>query len=93
MKKYQTEGERELDAHDTAGLFRRAGFEVRAEVYDFGSSLLAGLLPGWRFGYTCARRLDDWLLMSKTLRKLGSNFEIIARRPAIRALGTRLAPE
>ncbi|MGE5569020.1 MAG: methyltransferase domain-containing protein [Rhodospirillales bacterium] len=81
MKKYQTEGERELSPEATAGLFRRAGFEVRSEMYDFGSSPLAGLFPGWRFGYVCARRLDDWLLRVPVLRRIGSNFEIIARRP------------
>jgi SAM-dependent methyltransferase len=78
MKKYQTADEREMEAAATAGLFRRAGFEVRTEVYDFGSSPLAGLLPGWRFGYRVARALDDVLLRSAALRRRGSNFELVA---------------
>jgi SAM-dependent methyltransferase len=78
MKKYQTPDERELEAAATAGLFRRAGFETRTEVYDFGSSPLAGLLPGWRFGYRVARALDDVLLRLPALRRRGSNFELIA---------------
>jgi SAM-dependent methyltransferase len=79
MKKYQTPDERELEAAATAGLFRRAGFEVHTEVYDFGSSPLAGLLPGWRFGYRAARALDDVLLKSASLRRRGSNFELWGR--------------
>jgi SAM-dependent methyltransferase len=79
MKKYQTENERELDAQSTAGLFERAGFEVRREMYDFGSSPLAGLFPGWRSGYLLARWLDDMLLKVPALRDRGSNFEIVAR--------------
>jgi SAM-dependent methyltransferase len=79
MKKYQTPDERELDAEATAGLFRRADFETIIELYDFGSSPLAGLLPGWRFGYRVARALDDVLLKSAALRRRGSNFELIAR--------------
>jgi SAM-dependent methyltransferase len=79
MKKYQTENERELDAQSTAGLFERAGFEVRREMYDFGSSPLAGLFPGWRSGYLMTRRIDDLLLKIPALRERGSNFEIVAR--------------
>jgi SAM-dependent methyltransferase len=79
MKKYQTADERELDAAATAGLFRRAGFEVRTGVYDFASSPLAGLLPGWRFGYRVARALDDALLRLPPLRRRGSNFELVVR--------------
>ena len=79
MKKYQTPDERELDPQATAALFRDAGFETRVEMYDFGSSPLAGLLPGWRAGYRAARRVDDWLLRFGPVRRRGSNFEIIAR--------------
>jgi SAM-dependent methyltransferase len=77
MKKYQTADERELEAEATAALFRRAGFEARTEIYDFGSSPLAGLFPGWRLGYRAARALDDVLLKSQALRRRGSNFELI----------------
>lgn len=82
MKKYQTADERELEAEESAALFRRAGFDVRIGMYDFGSSPLAGLLPGWRLGYRAARVLDDCLLRAPMLRKRGSNFELIAARGA-----------
>ena len=51
MKRYQTEDERELEADATAALFQAAGWKTRTAMYDFGSSPLAGLFPGW------ARRL------------------------------------
>jgi SAM-dependent methyltransferase len=80
MKRYQTEDERELDAEATAAHFRTAGWETRTAMYDFGSSPLAGLLPGWGAGYGMARHVDDWLLRVPALARLGSNFEVIARR-------------
>ena len=79
MKRYQTPDEHELDPERTGGLFRRAGFEASVSTYDFGSSPLAGLLPGWRAGYRAARALDDLLLRAAPFRRLGSNFEIVAR--------------
>jgi SAM-dependent methyltransferase len=79
MKRYQTEDERELEAEATAAFFRVAGWEARVEMYDFGSSPLAGLLPGWGAGYRMARKLDDWLLRVPALERRGSNFEVIAR--------------
>jgi len=79
MKKYQTPDERELSPEATADLFGAAGLRPRVEIYDFGSSPLAGLFPGWRMGYRAARKLDDWLLRMPPLRRRGSNFEIIAR--------------
>ena len=86
MKRYQTEDERELEPAPTAALFRGAGFDVRIEMYDFGSSPLAGLLPGWQTGYRMARWLDDRLLRFAALRRRGSNFEIVARRQPAAAL-------
>jgi len=80
MKKYQTADERELDPDGTADLFRKAGFQVRQEFYDFASSPLAGVFPGWRWGYSLARALDDSILRVPALSRLGSNFEIIARQ-------------
>ena len=80
MKKYQTPDERELDPRFTVGLFRLAGFDARAEMYDFTSSPLAGLFPGWDSGYRAARILDDAILRVPPLRSLGSNFEILALR-------------
>jgi hypothetical protein len=80
MKKYQSADERELDADATAAIFRRAGFDVRLDMYDFGSSPLAGLFPGWRAGYRAARAMDDVLLRAPVLRRRGSNFELIVGR-------------
>jgi len=79
MRRYQTPDERELDAERTADLFRKVGFDARVEMYDFGSSPLAGLLPGWQAGYRAARRLDDLVLRIPWLRERGSNFEVVAR--------------
>jgi SAM-dependent methyltransferase len=79
MKRYQTPDERELDPQRTVGLFRAAGFEAHVEMYDFGSSPLAGLLPGWQVGYRAARKLDDWLLRLPALWRRGSNFEVVGR--------------
>ncbi|HWB84725.1 MAG TPA: class I SAM-dependent methyltransferase [Bryobacteraceae bacterium] len=79
MKRYQTPDERELEPEATATLFRQAGFDVMRKTYDFGSSPLAGLFPGWRAGYRAARAADNWLLRVPVLRAAGSNFEVIAR--------------
>ena len=81
MRKYQSPDERELDAGSTAGLFAHAGFDTRTDFYDFVSSPLAGLLPGWEMGYRLARRLDDIIVRVPLLGRLGSNFEVIARKP------------
>jgi len=78
MQRYQTEDERELEPEATLEMFRSAGFDARLEIYDFGSSPLAGLLPGWRAGYAMARRADNVLLRISPLRRMGSNFEIVA---------------
>jgi SAM-dependent methyltransferase len=79
MKRYQTEDERELEAEATAALFRAAGWETRVAMYDFGSSPLAGLFPGWGAGYRMARKLDNAILHVPALARRGSNFEVIAR--------------
>jgi len=79
MKRYQTPDERELEPEATVALFERAGLDVRIDMYDFGSSPLAGLFPGWRAGYRMARAVDDLLLKAAPLRRLGSNFELVAR--------------
>ena len=81
MRKYQSPGERQLRPRDTAGLFARAGFECRLEYYDFASSPLAGLFPAWASGYRVARRVDNWIVRVPWLKRMGSNFEIIARKP------------
>jgi SAM-dependent methyltransferase len=78
MKRYQTPDERELDPQATCELFRKAGLAAQASTYDFGSSPLAGLFPGWSAGYRAARTVDDLLLRFGPFRKLGSNFEIVS---------------
>jgi len=80
MRRYQTPDERELEPEATVALFRNAGWNARAETYDFWSSPFAGLFPGWRTGYRAARRLDDSILKMAPLRRVGSNFEVIANR-------------
>jgi len=79
MKRYQSPDERELDPSETGATFRAAGFDTRIETYDFGSSPVAGLFPGWRLGYQMARTLDDGILKLPLLPRYGSNFEVIAR--------------
>jgi hypothetical protein len=81
MRKYQSPDERELDASSTARLFAHAGLDTRIDFYDFVSSPLAGLLPGWEMGYRAARRVDDMIVRVPLLRRLGSNFEVIAHKP------------
>lgn len=81
MAKYQTEDERELALGRVTALFESAGFGVRGGYYDFGSTPLAGLLPGWAFGYRLARAADHVLVRTPVLRHWGSNFELIATRP------------
>ena len=80
MKRYQSPDERELEPESTCRIFRDAGLEARTEMYDFGSTPLAGLFPGWGWGYGFARELDDWLLGFGGFHRRGSNFEIIAQR-------------
>jgi SAM-dependent methyltransferase len=81
MKRYQTSDERELRPGDVRRIFTAAGFEARTVMYDFASSPLAGLLPGWSKTYLAARMLDDWILRVPGLRLFGSNFQLIARKP------------
>jgi SAM-dependent methyltransferase len=78
MKRYQTEDERELHPEATVEGFRRAGLDARLSIYDFGSSPLAGLFPGWRSGYLATRWIDDAILRTP-LRRWGSNFEVTVR--------------
>ena len=59
MKRYQTEDERELEAEQTAALFRAAGWET--QVCDVRLRVVAagGAVPGMGRGLPLARRLDD----------------------------------
>jgi hypothetical protein len=80
MRRYQSPDEQQLDPKRTAELFARAEFDCKTDFYDFISSPLAGLFPGWKFGYRASRVADDVILRVPLLRRLGSNFEIIARK-------------
>ena len=82
MKKHQSPDERELDGRRVARIFQAAGFSCRTGYYDFLSTPLAGLFTGWRAGYLGARRLDNLLVRVPGLRRVSSNFEIVARKPA-----------
>jgi cyclopropane fatty-acyl-phospholipid synthase-like methyltransferase len=78
MEKYQSPDERQLDPEESAEYFRSANFACRTSMYDFVSSPLAGLFPGWRTGYLAARALDELLIRTPGLNRLGSNFELLA---------------
>ena len=54
---------------------------ARVGYYDFLSSPLAGLFPGWRAGYTAARIGDDLITAIPLLQRCGSNFELVASLP------------
>ena len=64
-----------------AALFRSAGFDAGVNYYDFLSSPLAGLFPGWLRGYLMARIWDDYLIRVPLLQRIGSNFELVASLP------------
>lgn len=81
MRQYQTPDERELKPSAMLSLFADAGLQTRTGIYDFISSPLAGLLPSWGLGYRLARAADEALIRFPVLRALGSNFELIAKRP------------
>jgi hypothetical protein len=78
MQKYQSPDEHQLDSEETAQYFRSAAFTCQTSMYDFVSSPLAGLLPGWRGGYRAARVADEVLVRIPGLNRLGSNFELLA---------------
>lgn len=81
MRSYQSPDERELDRRQLERWFHDARFPCRIGMYDFVSSPLAGLFPRWRAGYRAARVIDELLIRTPLLARLGSNLEIIARRP------------
>ena len=79
MKKYQTPGERQLVASVVCELFRRHGLVVQDRMYDFLSTPLAGLFPQARAVYRLSRILDDVLVRTPLVGRMGSNFELVAR--------------
>jgi cyclopropane fatty-acyl-phospholipid synthase-like methyltransferase len=80
MARYQTADERQLQPEYTRTFFGPPLFQSRTSYYDFVSTPLAGLLPGWRKFYRAARTADELLIRTPLLKKLSSNFEIIATR-------------
>ena len=80
MRRYQTEGERQLSPYRTWEAFRRAGFDVKGSYYDFVSSPLAGLFPSWKSGYLITRSFDNVLIRVPVIRLISSNFEVVARK-------------
>ena len=89
MRKYQTPDERQLAPRATAKIFEDAGLACCVDYYDFVSSPLAGLLPGWRAGYRVARIVDELLVRTPGLRLAGSNFELIASAPTAGEISPR----
>jgi 2-polyprenyl-3-methyl-5-hydroxy-6-metoxy-1,4-benzoquinol methylase len=81
MRRYQTPDERELKPSQVVALFEEAGFTAHSSYYDFLSTPLAGLFPSWRSGYRAARLTDEAIIRVPLLRALGSNFELIAKKP------------
>ena len=79
MARYQSPNERQLAPATTAEHFTRAGLDARFEYYDFISTPLAGLFPGWRLGYRAMRGIDEALVRTPILNRASSNFEVVAR--------------
>ena len=79
MKKYQTPDERELHPANTVALFRNAGFKAHSRIYDFTSTPVAGLFPSSPSLYKAVRAADELLIRVPLLKRIGSNFELIAR--------------
>jgi SAM-dependent methyltransferase len=84
MARYQSPNERQLSPRETAAYFSKAGLEARFEYYDFVSTPLAGLFPGWRFGYKATRAMDEALVRTPLLKRASSNFEVVATKQASR---------
>jgi SAM-dependent methyltransferase len=80
MARYQSPNERQLAPGSTAEHFSKAGLDARFEYYDFISTPLAGLLPGWRLGYRATRAMDEALVRTPLLNRASSNFEVVARK-------------
>jgi SAM-dependent methyltransferase len=79
MKKYRSPDERELAPSRVLEQIAAHGFTGRIGIYDFLSTPLAGLFPGARGVYRLARVTDELLTRTPLLKRVGSNFEVIAR--------------
>jgi SAM-dependent methyltransferase len=80
MARYQSPNERQLAPKSTAEHFSKAGLDARFEYYDFISTPLAGLFPGWRSGYRATRAMDEALVRTPLLNRASSNFEVVAHK-------------
>jgi len=81
MAQYQTEDERQLAPGFARQFFASQPFHrVDTSYYDFVSTPLAGLFPSWNAAYRTARVLDELLIRTPALKKLSSNFEIVAKK-------------
>lgn len=80
MERYHSPGERELDPAWTLARVKQAGFEATVAWFDFWSTPVAGLWPESLSCYHMAWWIDRLLTRIPLLRRLGSNFEIVARK-------------
>jgi SAM-dependent methyltransferase len=80
MARYQSPNERQLVPGTTAAYFTDAGFDARFGYYDFLSTPLAGLFPGWQSGYRAMRGVDEALVRVPILNRASSNFEVVAHK-------------
>lgn len=78
MKKYQSADERELAPAALQRIFERNGLSARTQIYDFLSTPAAGLFPSSSGLYRATRWIDEILMRTPLLSRLGSNFELIA---------------
>jgi SAM-dependent methyltransferase len=80
MAQHQSPDERELDRGETRVRFEQAGLAVTASMYDFLSTPVAGLFPGSAWLYRATRLADEILTRAPLLGRLGSNFELAAKK-------------
>ncbi|MCW5981738.1 MAG: class I SAM-dependent methyltransferase [Bryobacteraceae bacterium] len=78
MKKYQSPDERELVPSALRAIFDRSGFDAAVRMYDYLSTPAAGLFPSSKTLYTLTRMVDEILIRTPLVRRLGSNFELVA---------------
>ncbi len=81
MARYQSPDERELSPSETRDRFERAGLHASLAMYDFLSTPLAGLFPGQAGLYRPSRLADEVLTRIPLLHRIGSNFELVVRKP------------
>lgn len=80
MAKHQSPDERELTPSQTCALFEKAGLDTNLGWYDFASTPVAGLFPSSKAAYTASRFADDLITRVPLVNRLGSNFELVAKK-------------